>query len=716
MTKRTDPLPRRRSWLSDRPDLLFVLVGLMFAASLGGMVLIALSMARTSLALVAQGQVTSVQAALRQRLDATLRLHERLTISSEAVLRVYRDGDLAFATTNFGPPLYREHGIRMSALLDASGRVLVAQQFGTLVKDEENGPFLEATTGLRRTVAETFARETGLNGRTVIGAAGEAAFASVARRAAVVAVSPLSHSVATTGYTIAQPIFFVTVDILDRELVEGLSAGLQIPDPRLCLVSDPTCGPAEGRFAVLRDHAGAPVAHVVWGAATDLQDLIAWYVALAAVAALVLAGLVAAVTRWGRARMRETVERREHAEHAASHDALTGLPNRTAFLARLQEHTARATPGRLCGVVVFDLDRFKTINDTLGHAAGDAVIKAAGERAREVLGAGGLVARLAGDEFAALLPNRTSADAIEAECERLVAAIARPLAIGSDVLTPGASVGAAIAGLHGTDPTPLLAQADFAQYRAKAAGRGRVVVFNDEHRQLLEERERLDATVRAAVTGRETLLETRPVVAIDGTLLAQRLAWRMVGWPETSVEPFRSITGRLGLDRELDRRLLAAASRTSGMACLHVALAASSLRDEEVVLALEATASDLRASRVQLDLEVDDGFFNTRGLESGPMIERLVASGLGLIFRDFDRGAMSFALLRDGHFKGVKITPALLRDGATLASLAHLCRARGIGLTIIAEDDVPPSEIMRTAGIDAVETSMGVPLGRASAA
>jgi predicted signal transduction protein with EAL and GGDEF domain len=284
------------------------------------------------------------------------------------------------------------------------------------------------------------------------------------------------------------------------------------------------------------------------------------------------------------------------------------------------------------------------------------------------------------------------------------------------VLTPGASVGAAIAGLHGADPALLLAQADFAQYRAKAAGRGRVVVFNDEHRQLLEERERLDATVRAAVTGHETLLETRPVIAIDGTLLAQRLAWRMVGWPETSAEPFRSITGRLGLDRELDRRLLAAAGRAGSTTCLHVPLAASSLRDEEVVLALEATASDLRASGVQLDLEVDDGFFNTRGLESGPMIERLVASGLGLVFRGFDRGAMSFALLRDGHFKSVKITPALLQDGATLASLAHLCRARGISLTMIAEGDVPPSEIMRTAGIDAVETAVRMPLDRASAA
>ena len=152
--------------------------------------------------------------------------------------------------------------------------------------------------------------------------------------------------------------------------------------------------------------------------------------------------------------------------HMARHDGLTGLPNRVLLNERLEAALARGPLAVLC----LDLDRFKIVNDTMGHPAGDALLRALAERFAGLLGAEDTIARLGGDEFAVLMPGAGCA-AAQARARDILALVREPVTVESRPIVVGASIGIALAPLHGADPTQLMKFADLALYRAKADGR-----------------------------------------------------------------------------------------------------------------------------------------------------------------------------------------------------------------------------------------------------
>ncbi len=180
-----------------------------------------------------------------------------------------------------------------------------------------------------------------------------------------------------------------------------------------------------------------------------------------------------------------TAERRQQAQiaHLARHDTLTGLPNRMSFSEFLEKFCATCATQPFA-LVYLDLDFFKTVNDTLGHAAGDAVLLGAAKRMRAALPKGAIAARLGGDEFAILLPGSDPAE-INAIIERTAASVSEPYEFEGQEAKIGASIGIAFAPLHGTVPAALLVHGDLAMYRAKSEGKGRQCVYNpamDERR------------------------------------------------------------------------------------------------------------------------------------------------------------------------------------------------------------------------------------------
>ena len=182
-------------------------------------------------------------------------------------------------------------------------------------------------------------------------------------------------------------------------------------------------------------------------------------------------------------------------QHDAMHDVLTGLPNRALFLDRLNQSLARRVrrPEQSCGVLFLDLDRFKEINDVLGHAAGDVVLIAVAERLQAALRPQDSAARLGGDEFAVLVENILSAGDLETVSNRVLAEMTRPFDIFGHLIQAGASIGAAMAGPDHTSSDLLIRDADFAMYRAKQSGGGRYEIF-DKHLEVCvtsqQERER----------------------------------------------------------------------------------------------------------------------------------------------------------------------------------------------------------------------------------
>ena len=182
-------------------------------------------------------------------------------------------------------------------------------------------------------------------------------------------------------------------------------------------------------------------------------------------------------------------------EHDAMHDVLTGLPNRALFMDRLNVALARRVrrPNQSCGVLFLDLDRFKEINDVLGHAAGDVVLIAVAERLHAVLRPQDSAARLGGDEFAVLVEDILNVGDLETVSKRILTEMARPFDIFGHSVQAGASIGAAMAGPDHTSSDLLVRDADFAMYRAKQSGGGRYEIF-DKHLEVVvtsqQERER----------------------------------------------------------------------------------------------------------------------------------------------------------------------------------------------------------------------------------
>ena len=213
----------------------------------------------------------------------------------------------------------------------------------------------------------------------------------------------------------------------------------------------------------------------------------------------------------------DITERKRSADlvtHLARHDALTGLANRAVFVEKIEEASARLRrQGEAFFVMMLDLDRFKSVNDTLGHPAGDQLLKDVAKRLRALLRETDLLARLGGDEFAIVLPaGDGGGSAVTTVANRIIHAIGEPFDLEDSQVNVGVSIGIAAAPAHGDDPTDLVKKADIALYRSKSGGRNRHCFFDAEMLDDLEARNQLEQDLRAAIVDGKLELHYQPYV------------------------------------------------------------------------------------------------------------------------------------------------------------------------------------------------------------
>lgn len=215
------------------------------------------------------------------------------------------------------------------------------------------------------------------------------------------------------------------------------------------------------------------------------------------------------------------ITRRKTAEDrlafAAVHDGLTGLPNRLLFLDRLDVALTRsARSGKRVGVIFLDLDHFKRVNDGFGHAVGDELLVAVGDRLRTVLRAGDTLARLGGDEFTVICEDLDGQrDALQT-ADRLVAALRRPFTVAGETLLVSASLGVVVSERQGSSPAELLRRSDLAMYRAKESARGSYALFDAVSTRTIGDEVRIGNDLRRALERRELRLFYQPIVDVDG--------------------------------------------------------------------------------------------------------------------------------------------------------------------------------------------------------
>jgi diguanylate cyclase (GGDEF)-like protein len=389
----------------------------------------------------------------------------------------------------------------------------------------------------------------------------------------------------------------------------------------------------------------------------------------------------------------------EEIQRRAYYDELTGLPNRTLYRDRIEQSILAASRGGAAPVVMLlDVDRFKEINDALGHDTGDLLLRELGERLRGQLRANETLARLGGDEFGILLPAATLDDA--ALCAgRVHAALERPFLIGNLPLDIAASLGIAAYPQHGDDVDTLLQRADVAMYLAKGAHAG-TAVYDADQDENDADRLTLAGELRKAIEDGELVLYYQP----KADLLTGRIvgAEALVRWqhPERGLifpNDFIPIAERTGLIKPLSRYVVAAALRqcaawnAAGLELnVSVNLTIPDLLDLELPDRIAARLEETGVRAEQLELEVTESTILADPFRVRQVLNRLNEMGLRLAIDDFGTGYSSLAYLKRLPVQTIKIDRSFVMEMCTDASDATIVRStidlgRNLGLDIVAE-------------------------------
>ncbi len=412
------------------------------------------------------------------------------------------------------------------------------------------------------------------------------------------------------------------------------------------------------------------------------------------------------------------IEKRQLAgrlEHQVTHDDLTGLPNRLYLIERIAE-AIRSNAGEF-KVLYLDLDRFKQINDALGHAVGDQLLRLVGERLREVTGVAGFVARLAGDEFAVLLGSLAEAMPERPEPAGFLEMMRRPFLIGGREVFATASIGVSQYPRDGEEPELLLRNAERAMQQAKRHGKNDWRQFTRELQTAPLDALEVENALRHALDNGEFLLRYQPIVLMDGTLdgFEALLSWDhpVLGWISPSM--FIPLAEEAGLISEIGTWVLeqvcaqGAAWRRLGYAPVRVAVNVSALQFGRPGF-FEAVRSAIVNNQMEaqwLDLELTESVV-LRDIEaSSALMQRLRAMGVRVSIDDFGTGYSSLSYLRRLPLDTLKIDRAFLRDltspgGSmplvqTIVNLAHQHSLEVIAEGVETQDQL---DLLRAAGCD----------------
>lgn len=436
----------------------------------------------------------------------------------------------------------------------------------------------------------------------------------------------------------------------------------------------------------------------------------------------------------------DVTERRRaeaHIRHMMHHDVLTDLPNRALFTERLERTLARLhgesrleealdAEGWLVAVLFLDLDHFKDVNDTLGHAAGDALLRLVAGRIGHCLRGEDMLARFGGDEFAVLLDGLTKGEQAAEMAQRVIGAVSAPFSLNGHEARVGISVGIALFSRddeEDADPALLLRRADMALYQAKADGRGTCCFFQAGMQAVLHRRKRMERNLRQALADGRLEVHFQPMVALTAP---QRIvgAEALVRWydPEHGMVPpaeFVSLAETSGLVGELGawvlRAACARAAQWNGL-CLAVNLSPEQVRRPGLVELVTAVLAETGLPPNRLELEITQGLLLHDTAATLATLARLRALGVGIVLDDFGTGYSSLSYLRRFPFNKLKLDRSFVASMVTDAGTAAIVQAvatlgRSLAMRVNTEgvETEEQLSLLRAMGCDEVQ---GYLLGR----
>lgn len=380
----------------------------------------------------------------------------------------------------------------------------------------------------------------------------------------------------------------------------------------------------------------------------------------------------------------------------ASHDALTDLPNRLLLRERLDYALAHRGPEQSCALLCLDLDRFKSVNDSLGHPAGDALLQQVTQRLRALVRGTDTVARLGGDEFAILLDRLPPDARVEELAERLVSAIEQPFDLDGQLANVGVSIGIALAPRDGNDPVTLIKAADLALYDAKAAGRGCFSFFQAGMDTAAKGRRLLELDLRRALKDAEFELYYQPLMNVGDRKVAgfeALLRWNCPRRGMVQPDVFIPLAEELGLIVQVGDWVLARACRDAMLWPDDMKLAVNVsakqfLQGGALIESVQTALRDSGLAPQRLELEITETVLMDSSSATLATLYRLRELGVHIVMDDFGIGYSSLAYLRSFPFDKVKIDKSFVQEigqksdaMAIIRAVSGLCSSLGIAST-----------------------------------
>lgn len=407
----------------------------------------------------------------------------------------------------------------------------------------------------------------------------------------------------------------------------------------------------------------------------------------------------------------------------ARHDSLTGLANRMEFQSRLEDRLARGEPA---GLLLLDLDYFKEVNDQLGHASGDVLLRQVAERLTGLLPEGSLGARLGGDEFAALLA--AGPEQAQAVAQRLAAALCEPYQLDGHRAVVGVSCGLALAPRHAGSVSALLRCADLALYQAKQEGRGHVCLYGPQLEARQRSDEGLEAALRRAIAQEDITLGYRTLRALaDGRVLGRCVepGWWHPLHGALPAESFLGLADRTGLVLPLGAQLLRRACREAlewpQSWRLTRPVTAVQLRDPGFPGLVQQVLAETGLDPARLELAVTEAALGA-GTSLPRALRKLREQGAALALDRFGEGVTSLALLRRFRFDRLRLAPALTEalprepEAGMVAAILLLAGRLGITVTALGAPDAAQRAALHALGCAELQEAAPAPLAAPLAA
>jgi diguanylate cyclase (GGDEF)-like protein len=414
----------------------------------------------------------------------------------------------------------------------------------------------------------------------------------------------------------------------------------------------------------------------------------------------------------------DITERRQAADkitHMAHHDALTGLPNRILFHARLTEAVARSRRGEPCAVLYLDLDHFKAVNDTLGHPVGDALLQEVTIRLLTHVRKLDTMARLGGDEFAIVQSSVNQPHDALALATRLIEELGLPYEIDGQQVLIGTSIGIALVPEDGQDPDQILKNADMALYGAKADGRGRYRFFTPEMDARMQARRILEIDLRRALTTDQFALFYQPLVNLrTGSVIGFEALMRWFHPDRGMISPadFIPLAEEIGLLVPLGKWALRQACLDAmswpGPMKVAVNVSVTQFSGRTLVEDVAAALAESRLDPARLELEITETVMLEETDAVLLILHQLRNLGVGIAMDDFGTGYSSLSYLRRFPFSKVKIDRSFVaglgKGGdceAIVAAVIKLCAT--LGMTVLAEGVETEDQLQRLHAVNCGE-------------